>query len=169
MKVGTKSLIFGVHQVFIHTYMVIKAWNILYKKRPTVKELLCIIVHDWGYWGKKDMDGSEGSTHPELGAKIAGRLLGPEYRDLCLYHSRDYAKRDGKEPSKLCWADKYSLLLENESFYLMRAKASGELQGYRQKAAEGGFVPLEVSDVGWLRRVAVWLGYESMHESEKFK
>lgn len=33
---------------------------------------IAFVVHDWGYWGKPDMDGEEGESHPHLGASIMG-------------------------------------------------------------------------------------------------
>ncbi|MCK5235828.1 MAG: hypothetical protein KAR06_02490, partial [Deltaproteobacteria bacterium] len=60
--VGTKSLLFGVHQFIWHPITVLIAWCKLYGW-PTWPELVCIIVHDWGYWGKPNMDGPEGEKH----------------------------------------------------------------------------------------------------------
>ena len=84
MNVGTKSLLFGVHQFIWHPVTVLIAWVSLYG-RPTWRELICIIVHDWGYWGAPNMDGEEGERHPEVGAEIALRLFGLEYYELVLY------------------------------------------------------------------------------------
>jgi len=28
------------------------------------------VIHDWGYWGKPNMDGPEGERHPWLGARV---------------------------------------------------------------------------------------------------
>lgn len=160
MRVGTKSLLFGVHQFAIHPLVVLIAWVNLYGW-PSWKELICIFVHDWGYWGKPNMDGEEGESHPELGAKIAGKLFDrvtwDEFRDdeiyskLVLYHSRHYAKNAGAEPSKLCWADKLSIKYEPWWLYLPRAWASGELAEYRQLAAK--HVPLSASHREWYRWV----------------
>lgn len=148
MKVGRKSLLFGVHQFLWHPITVLVAWWYLYG-RPSWKELICIIIHDWGYWFSPNMDGDEGECHPEFGAKIAGKLFGKKYRDLVLYHSRHYARNAGVEPSKLCWADKLSIKYEPWWFYLPRAWASGELKEYRQVAATGGFIPLSASNKEW--------------------
>ena len=139
INVGTKSLLFGVHQVIWHPLTVYKAWIKLYG-RPSWKECVCIVIHDWGYWGKPNMDGSEGSNHPELGASIAGKLFGKEYSELCLLHSRTYANKVGKEPSKLCWADKLSIAYEAKWTYLIRARLSGEIKEYRNIAACSGFI-----------------------------
>ena len=91
MKIGTKSLLFGVHQFFWHPLTVYRAWKRLYG-RPNLRESICIFVHDWGYWRAGDMDGSIGGLHPEVGARIIGRLFDDAHRDLVLLHSRRYAK-----------------------------------------------------------------------------
>lgn len=150
MKVGTKSILFGVHQFLIHPIVVTLAWRKLYKRWPDWIEAICILVHDWGYWGKSDMDGVEGKNHPEFGALLAVRIavglhyffkrdpavafLGSAVYDLTVGHSSHYATSIGKEPSALCWADKYSINYEWEWFYLLRAKLSGELAEYIQNA-----------------------------------
>lgn len=148
MKVGRKSLLFGVHQFLWHPITVLAAWLHLYG-RPSWKELVCIIIHDWGYWFAPNMDGPEGEQHPLFAARLAGKWLGPEYFDLCLYHSRHYSRHVGVEPSKLCWADKLSIKYEPWWLYLPRAWASGELKEYRQVAANGGFIPLSASNKVW--------------------
>jgi hypothetical protein len=148
MRVGTKSLLIGVHQLVWHPITVYLAWRRLYG-RPTVRETVCILVHDWGYWGSRDMDGQSGINHPKLGSEIAGKLFGGEYRELVLLHSRRLARKLGATPSKLCWADKASILFEPQWFYLLRAQASGELAEYRQKAAR--WVALNEPDRQWFR------------------
>jgi hypothetical protein len=142
MKTGTKSLLFGVHQFIWHPLTVYLAWCKLYGKLPNWKETICIIIHDWGYWGLDNMDDAAGQKHPEFAAKIAHVLLDPdglenyfvgsEYFYLCLYHSRHYARADNTEPSKLCWADKASIIFDPWWLYLPRAWLSGELTEYRE-------------------------------------
>jgi len=148
MRVGTKSLLFGVHQFLWHPMTVILAWRKLYGW-PNARETVCILVHDWGYWRAPDMDGEWGMNHPELGALIAGSLFGTTYYDLVLLHSRSLARELGATPSKLCWADKASILFEPEWFYLLRARASGELAEYRDKTA--GQVRIDQSDSKWFK------------------
>ena len=75
MKTGTKSLLFGVHQFIWHPVTVLIAWIWLYKRFPSWRELICMFVHDWGYWGKTNMDDEDGEKHPELGANIALKLF----------------------------------------------------------------------------------------------
>lgn len=149
MNVGTRSLLFGVHQFAWHPLTVALAWHCLYRCWPTWREAVCIVVHDWGYLGSPDMDGDRGERHPELGARIADALLGPVYGRLVLFHSRHYARRRGVQPSRLCWADKLSILVEPWWLYLPRARLSGELAEYRRNAAAAGAVPLETSDREW--------------------
>ena len=158
MKRGTASLLFGVHQFLLHPLTVFFAWVWLYRQLPTWREAVCIVIHDWGYWGRSNMDGAEGELHPELGARIAGRLFGQEYHDLCLLHSRHYARRVGKEPSRLCWADKMSILCEPWWLYLPRAWASGELYEYRAIADEAGLLPVSASHREWYRWIQDRLG-----------
>ncbi len=139
MNVGTKSLLFGVHQIFFHPVTVWLAWVELYGF-PTWKESICIVIHDWGYWGSPNMDGKEGEKHPEYAMILACQLFprhGKEldkdnyYGQLCLLHSRHYAKRFCLKPSKLCWADKLSIKYDPWWIYLPRAWLSGELAEYR--------------------------------------
>ncbi|NLB36025.1 MAG: hypothetical protein GX824_01790 [Clostridiales bacterium] len=148
MKIGTRSLLFGVHQFIWHPITVIAAWIKLYGK-PSFEEVFCIFVHDFGYWNKNDMNGAEGVLHPIRGANIALKMFGRKQYELCLYHSRSYANLSWAIPSKLCWADKLSILYDPCWFYLLRARLSGELKEYRLEAATNGFVPLSASDKEW--------------------
>lgn len=65
MKVGTKSLLFGAHNIFIHPFLVFIAWWRLYGFPADPRLWVAFIVHDWGYLGKPNMDGPEGETHVE--------------------------------------------------------------------------------------------------------
>jgi hypothetical protein len=158
MKVGTKSLLFGVHQFVFHPWTVLRAWRKLYGGWPDAVELCAIIVHDWGYWGSPNMDGPEGERHPFLGAKLTARFalwLGWSQQRAadayfgCLYHSRFLAAKRHAAPSLLCWADKLSVVYDPGWFYLLRARASGELAEYRQNAKRK--LPLWFSDGAWFR------------------
>jgi hypothetical protein len=150
MKVGTKSLLFGVHQFIYHPIAVLIAWIKLYGSWPNPKEIVCIIIHDWGYWGKPNMDGPEGESHPEVGAKIARCLFGPVYGDMVLLHSRHYARQLQRDPSKLCWADKLGASYYPMWLYLFLAHNSGEQAEYRKMAVNVGF-SLENSDQEWFK------------------
>jgi len=74
MRVGTRSILFGVHQFAWHPLTVALAWHSLYKRWPKWHEWVAIACHDLGYWGKPDMDGPEGRTHPMFGAELAARI-----------------------------------------------------------------------------------------------
>jgi hypothetical protein len=54
--------------------------------------------------------------------------------NFSLYHSRFYAKKDGAQPSKLCFADKLAMCLELDWFYLIRVNLSGEIKEYMHMA-----------------------------------
>ena len=145
MNVGTRSLLFGIHQFIWHPIVVWRAWKYLYG-RPTWKEIVCIIIHDWGYWGKPNLDGPEGVTHPQLGMQLADKWLGVKYGQLCAGHSRSYVKKmkelgvPGYWVSKLCWADKLSFCFEPRWFYIFRAKLSGEWELVMQESIRSGFM-----------------------------
>lgn len=75
MKIGTKSVIFGAHCFFIHPFFLALAWWKLYSFPWDIRLWFVFFLHDIGYLGKPNMDGEEGETHPELGAKIVSRLF----------------------------------------------------------------------------------------------
>ncbi|MBF0481301.1 MAG: hypothetical protein HQK81_06295 [Desulfovibrionaceae bacterium] len=135
MKIGTKSLLIGAHQVVLHPWYVAKAWRKLYGFPRDPRLWVAFVVHDWGYWGKSDMDGPEGETHVELGARIMARLFGPAWGDFCRYHSRFRAQADGKPFSRLCLADKLSVALMPRRVYLTLARASGEIREYMARCS----------------------------------
>jgi hypothetical protein len=138
MKTGTKSVLFGVHAFWWHPITVLLAWIDLYGEWPTWRELVAIFCHDLGYIGKEDMDGEDGKTHPELGAKITEWLAGKEAGELSLFHSRSYAKKADALPSKLAWADKWSPMFDPLYFYWIRASLSGEIYQYKRTFPRGG-------------------------------
>jgi len=70
VRVGTRSVLFGAHCWAIHPLFVAAAWTQLYGFPTDPRLWLAFAVHDLGYWGKPDMDGPAGETHPELGARI---------------------------------------------------------------------------------------------------
>jgi hypothetical protein len=157
-KRGTLSILVGVHNLVWHPFTVWRAWRYLYKRSPSVYELIAIICHDLGYWGKPDMDGKEGQTHPEGGANIAmhlaywvARLRGVSYEGailnalriykLSLFHSTYYAQSKNAHVSALYLPDKVCVLFDPPWFYKLRARLSGELAEYVENAnkkREGG-------------------------------
>lgn len=155
MRVGTKSVLFGVHQFIWHPVTVLLAWLELYG-RPTWKEFLAIIIHDWGYWGLSDMDGAEGKAHPLRMSEFAWVLGGTRTQREVLYHSREMSRFFGGEPSKLAYADKLSLRFDPWWLYLPRASLSGELKEYRARANVSGFCS------GWMSN-RYWYGVLKQH------
>lgn len=142
MKIGTKSLLFGVHQFLIHPVFTLWGWVKLYKWKPKKYGyewwplLKSIFLHDLGYWKLSDMDGNQGRNHMYWAAdyvsKNIDRKLGHKnkYYWLCLLHSRFHAKYLGIEPSMLCWADKLGTALMPTWLWVFLAKLSGELDEY---------------------------------------
>lgn len=160
MRLGTKTILFGAHQALVHTFLVIRAWKHLYSNWPTWRDVICIAVHDLGYWGCKTIDGEDGEKHPEFGARIARHLLGDEYGDLVLLHSRSYCRKLGRHPSRLCYADKLATAICPEKLYLFLARLSGELDEYRASSAErweltGEGCPRSASDAAWFESMRV--------------
>lgn len=147
LKRGTKSILFGVHQFIWHPFTVWRAFRYLYGRNPGLSGAICIFAHDLGYWGKNTMDGPDGRTHPEGGARIARRLvywaarlrgkgkqharqLATQAFDYCLFHSTHYAQLKNREVSPLYLPDKVCVLFDPPWFYLLRARLSGELKEY---------------------------------------
>jgi hypothetical protein len=130
LPVGTRSVLFGAHQFILHPLFLFVAWWRLYGFPWDMRLWFCFFVHDLGYLGKPNMDGPEGERHVLFGADLAGRLFGPEWADLCRYHSRFWAKKDGKPFSRLCVADKLSVAMMPAWLYLPLANLSGEVHEY---------------------------------------
>jgi hypothetical protein len=133
MEQGTKSLLFGDHQFIIHPIYVTAAWIKCYKKLPNPKEQICIIIHDWGYWGKPNMDGEEGERHPIWAADFADKHFGVRYHDLCLYHSRFLSKWHKHQVSKLCLPDKVGVGMMPVWLWVTLGKMSGEVYEYMKQ------------------------------------
>jgi hypothetical protein len=139
MSIGTKSVLFGAHCFFIHPWFVALAWWRLYGLPLDARLWVAFFVHDLGYIGKPNMDGPEGETHPELGARIMGFLFGSVWSEFTLLHSRFYARAKGKQHSKLCAADKLATALTPRWLYLMLVNATGEISEYMGMAGEGKY------------------------------
>lgn len=145
MKVGTKSILFGAHAFWLHGFFVARAWTHLYGFPYDPRLWFAFFLHDLGYFNKPNMDGAEGETHTEFGAKIMHWLFDNHYHinneddiqhptyfwyDFCLYHSRYYSKKYNKPVSKLCYADKLSFVYTPKWLYIPMAKASSEIYEY---------------------------------------
>lgn len=167
MTLGTKTLLFGVHQILVHQIlvhplMVLMAWVKIYRSFPTWRELVCIFIHDWGYWGMKSLKCSEGDKHPELGAQIANRIFGPKYRDFILGHSTFYTVREDISVSKLMAPDKYWHCMVPLWFYKCLSVPTGEFNHYRGlKHARQVSEDTEEPDWMWWVRLQI-VCYEKM-------
>lgn len=133
MKVGTKSVLFGVHAFWLHPWIVLIAWFIVHRCRPSLVELMAILTHDLGYLGMPNMDGKEGSSHPEKAANWwRGKfgLFGDKVAIEILGHSRFYASANNIELSALFQPDKLATALYPIWLYLLLANLSGEIKEY---------------------------------------
>jgi hypothetical protein len=160
MKVGTKSVIFGVHAVLIHPFFVACAWWRLFGFPWDPRLWLAFLVHDVGYFGCPNMEGPEGQRHVVLGGQIMGWLCGPEWGDFVLCHSRHWAESVGKSYSKLCLADKLAFVLTPAWLYIPMARLSGELREYMRVSSErqlGGRVSNFELSLLKSRNPQVWL------------
>lgn len=130
MRIGTKSVLYGAHQFLIHPWFVAIGWWKLYGFPTDYRLWVAFFVHDLGYWGKQNMDGEVGETHPIWGAELMYRWFGHDWWRLCAFHSRYWCKKLSEQPSQLCYADKLSFLLEPKWIYLVRVYLTGEWQEY---------------------------------------
>lgn len=151
MTRGTKSLLFGVHCFWFHPWCVALAWWRLFGFPWDPRLWVAFIIHDWGYFGKKAMDDEDGESHPELGAEIMGRLFGNEWAFFCLLHSRYYAKSINAEVSKLCYADKLSVIYVPDWLYVLQGTLSGEIWEYLEISKSDTYNPYK-----WIRRYKQW-------------
>lgn len=135
MTLGTKSLLFGVHQFLFHPLFVLWGWRIYHRRWPNWRELVCIVIHDWGYWGCKTMDGKDGKRHPIWAAEWASKHLDDHtskgrlrYFRLCFLHSGFMAKQAQRPPSALCWPDKLGFVLMPWWLWVGLGLLSGEIK-----------------------------------------
>ncbi len=138
MNIGTKSLLFGCHQMIIHPLFVFIAWVYLFGW-PNRSELEAILLHDIGYWGSDGMDNFTGSFHPVRSANWVDRWLGYDSprRHEILWHSRWLCKRGRDKgldwhPSRLMYADKLGTAMYPHWLWALLAHLSGE--GYEYMA-----------------------------------
>ena len=171
MTLGTKTLLFGVHQFILHPCMVLLAWVRLYRSLPSLREFICIIIHDWGYWGKPSLKCADGDTHPEYGARLAEKLFGPEYRDFIFGHSFTYTERNKIPASKLMAPDKYWHCMIPFWVYKLMAIPTGELKHYRDQNARQISKNQEEPDWVWWARfqIVCWEKAEGLYRIDNNK
>lgn len=107
MKQGTASVLFGCHSS-IHALIVLITWRRWHKCWPAWWQVVCILLHDIGHWGKNYLDDYEAKKkHSLLGAVVAWQLFGDKGYDLVAGHNQ----YEGHERSELYHPDKYSWVI----------------------------------------------------------
>lgn len=144
MKIGTKSLLFGVHQFIVHPVVVGRAWRALYGRWPNLNEWIAIMVHDWGYWGCPNMDGPEGRRHPEKSACIAYTLAKWAWHVKHLFHPRLRKERG----ADVMYAAKCAFMVLLHSRETVKA---------HNKKVDPAFKPIEPSALCWPDKYSVCL------------
>jgi hypothetical protein len=134
LRTGTKTVLFGYHQFFLHPLILAVAWKKLYGFPCDPRLWAAFFLHDIGYLCKSNIDGVEGQLHPFDGALIMHFLFdAPEdstWYHFCLYHSRTIAKTYFAPLSKLGYADKLAFLLYPKWLLRTLYFFSGELVEY---------------------------------------
>ena len=82
MRVGTRSVLFGAHALWLHPFFVAAAWSRLYGFPFDVRLCASFWLHDIGYIGCRDMDGADGERHVDLGGRVMEVLFGREWGDF---------------------------------------------------------------------------------------
>lgn len=176
MKMGTKSLLYGAHTWWIHPWFVAIAWWKLYGFPIDPRLWVMFMVHDWGYWGKPNMDGPEGEDHVRTGANIMHWLFDPnpltdedmyweEITDHfdkwgyeALLHSRYYAKKNKMRPSRLCYADKLAIILMPKWMYIPLVWLTGEWIEYRDAHSHETMIGPQCGIVAWYDEMRAYVG-----------
>jgi hypothetical protein len=147
LKVGTRSVLFGAHQFILHPLFLAVAWTKLYGFPFDPRLWAAFFLHDVGYIGRENVDGTEGEAHPALGGQIMEALFGRKWGDFTQYHSRSFSHLNNKQPSRLCAADKLATVLVPKTLYLTLIHLSGEvdeyLESFREALASRGAYPRE--------------------------
>lgn len=133
MKIGTRSLLYGGHQFLLHPLLVYCAWIKVYHSAPSFWETVAIGIHDWGYWGKPNIDGVEGEDHPRWAAEFLYYHTGrQDLWELCNWHSRFQTRKYlGARPSRLCLADKMGIAFLPSWLWVFLCTVTGELKEYQ--------------------------------------
>lgn len=127
MKVGTKSVLFGAHCFLLHPFFVAIAWIKLYGFPFDLRIWIAFFVHDLGYWGKPNMDGPEGETHVELGAKIMHIFDGYEYMSIDHPVHSNYPEII-KEETENGWQNYDSFVFKGRKVFLFKKRSKKWLE-----------------------------------------
>jgi len=144
MKLGTRSLLFGCHQILLHPLFTLIGWVKLYGWGSiNFQVLLAIFFHDWGYWGCESIDGPDGSMHPFFFPSYFDNSRFNTVRKEITWHSRHLSAIFDTQPSRLCWADKLGLIIMPPSWWALFAYASGEGWEYMNNPYGNDYVTKE--------------------------
>lgn len=121
---GSKSILFGSHSI-IHSLFVLIAWYKLYRRRPKGWQLICIFIHDIGYFGMNHISNKSNKGHSLLGARIGKGLFGQKAFDFIAGHSRKDAEELNLPLSKLEAPDDYSWIITPMWILKMTADKTG--------------------------------------------
>lgn len=79
-----------------------------YKRLPNFWQIVCILLHDIGHWGKDYLNNyDEKKCHAELGTKVAKLLFGQKGYEFIAGHNA----YNGNQRSQLYAPDKYSWVI----------------------------------------------------------
>lgn len=156
LSIGTRSTLYGYHAFYLHWFFVARGWIRLYGWTWDPRHWIAFLVHDLGYFGKPNMDGVEGTTHPRLGAWIMSMFDTPDrqvavrtknwgrvirfnhgtsdWHDFALFHSRHYAALLNRPVSLLCAADKLAITFYPKWLLKFLVESSGEIVEYKELA-----------------------------------
>lgn len=174
MRIGTKSLLFGVHQFVIHPIIVAWAWLIIYREWPKLHEWAAIITHDLGYFGCANMDGAEGEAHPEkmaqwwlsFGAFVGFAPFAARVAVEIIGHSRYHAAKNNLPLSKLFRPDKLAITLYPLWLYLLLGNLSGEIKEYMARCRAGKYADVVKStktQTQWLLETQAHVALMGLH------
>ena len=136
MRIGTRSVLFGAHAVWLHGFFVAEAWRRLYGFPWDPRLWAGFFLHDVGYWNKTDLEGPSGESHVYAGARLMTTLFGAAWGEWCLRHSRYWVRKDSGMLSRLAAADKLAFVLTPWWLYLPMTQATGELTEYMTVSQE---------------------------------
>jgi len=136
MRIGTRTVLFGAHAVWLHGFFLAEAWRRMYGFPWDPRLWAAFFLHDIGYWNKTNLEGASGEAHVYAGARIMKALFGPAWGEFCLRHSRLWARKNGGRLSRLAAADKLAFVLTPWWLYLPMTRATGELAEYMAVSQE---------------------------------
>lgn len=152
MKQGTVSVLFGCHSL-VHSLLVVVAWWKLYHSLPNWWELICILIHDIGHWGKDYLDDYESKRkHGELGASLAKFLFGQKGYDLVAGHNAYSVTLRSRlhNPDKYSWVISPTWWVASNSLFepklrhrgLSRLESATAFKRAMKENMDGGFKEL---------------------------